>query len=286
MYPLPAWTWKYSPLYKYEVTALISNQRFDKECIKHVDRIRGLIEQHVVISEQPSLIETFIRESKHEHAGAAVTDHEVLENVKTLFIAGSDTTSVTITWIAYLLILHPLWRDKLRVEVDAVLGGRHKIPCTNEQVAQLVHVHAFVKEALRLYTAAPFIGIQLLSDTESYTCANGLIILPSDTIFLGVDGCLRNSTVFPSPDTFNPARWLVDTATLCKMEQYFMSFGSGPRVCPGQGLAYLECAMATAALVSHFDMTLDCPVSEIKRVLAFTASANKLPIIFHMRADA
>ena len=58
---------------------------------------------------------------------------------------------------------------------------------------------------------------------------------------------------------------------------------TGPRVCPGMGLAYLESTMATVALISHFDFALACPMDEIQRVMMFTVKANKMPITLTKR---
>ena len=67
----------------------------------------------------------------------------------------------------------------------------------------------------------------------------------------------RDASVFPSPDTFLPERWL-DTSTnaadLFKMAQHMMPFGTGARVCGGQNFALGMMRVVVAAVVRNFDV--------------------------------
>lgn len=62
-------------------------------------------------------------------------------------------------------------------------------------------------------------------------------------------------TVFPSPLTFDPTRFL-DPEIKKSTEKYFVAFGKGARSCVGRELAILELTMAIANLVYRFDMRL------------------------------
>ena len=67
----------------------------------------------------------------------------------------------------------------------------------------------------------------------------------------------RDSSVFPSPDTFLPERWL-ETSTnapeLFKMAQHMMPFGTGTRVCGGQNFALAMMRAVVATVVRNFDV--------------------------------
>jgi hypothetical protein len=45
----------------------------------------------------------------------------------------------------------------------------------------------------------------------------------------------------------------------------------------------MEGVCAIANLLKSFDMALDCPENEIKRVVNFTATLNKLPLCIKKR---
>jgi cytochrome P450 len=51
-------------------------------------------------------------------------DRSLRDQLLTVFFAGHETTASSLSWIHYLLDRHPAARDKLRGEVDAVLGQR------------------------------------------------------------------------------------------------------------------------------------------------------------------
>ena len=308
LYPFPGWTWKYSPLYKYEKVAREHNIRFHNECNKYVMRIRDIYEKRKnhpqYMDMKLSLTEILIREAeKHNKERTAnrstvsnnnnstdssgtiptFTDADILDNIKLLFIAGTETTATILCWVVYLLCAHPYWQERVHAEVDEVLLGADGIT-SNEEVANCFIITAVMKEALRLYTPAPVVGLQL-TDSKPYTCAcNGMVIQPSDTIFINIDGCLRNN-IYEHPDEFNPNRWLTSTrAQIQRMDEDFMTFGYGPRICPGLGLAKSEIIIATANIFHVYRVELGCPIEEIQRVLRFQARPNKIPLIFSKRS--
>jgi cytochrome P450 len=67
----------------------------------------------------------------------------------------------------------------------------------------------------------------------------------------------RDASIFPSPDTFLPDRWLETAGNkeeLARMNQYMMPFGVGSRVCGGQNLAQVMLRIAVATVVKNFDI--------------------------------
>ena len=94
---------------------------------------------------------------------------------------------------------------------------------------------------------------------------------------------MKDPDVYDNPEEFNPSRWLVaeqNPAKLLLMEQTFSAFGFGPRVCPGQFLAFAEVVACMAAIVRNFNFKISCPVNEIQRI---TGKINKLPLILEKR---
>lgn len=54
----------------------------------------------------------------------ALTDSDVVEECKTIFFAGTHTTSAMLTWTAVLLAMHAHWQEAARDEVFRVCGPR------------------------------------------------------------------------------------------------------------------------------------------------------------------
>lgn len=67
---------------------------------------------------------------------------------------------------------------------------------------------------------------------------------------------LFDPNIFPSPNTFNPDRWLEAEERGMRLDQYLVTFSKGSRACLGINLAHSEMYLGIAALVSRFDMEL------------------------------
>jgi cytochrome P450 len=69
----------------------------------------------------------------------------------------------------------------------------------------------------------------------------------------------RDSSIFPSPSTFLPDRWLETTSPdnteqLMRMQHHLMPFGMGSRICGGQNLAMIMLRVTVAAIARNFDV--------------------------------
>src|ERR671916_3391162 len=63
-------------------------------------------------------------DAEDAETGERMADQEVLDEVKTVFAAGHETTANALTWTWLLLSEHPETGEKLKTELDAALGGR------------------------------------------------------------------------------------------------------------------------------------------------------------------
>ena len=62
--------------------------------------------------------------SVDEQGSGGMTDRQVRDEALTLFLAGHETTATALTWTWYALSQNPEVEEKLRTEIDAVLGNR------------------------------------------------------------------------------------------------------------------------------------------------------------------
>ncbi|KAI4246660.1 MAG: hypothetical protein L6R42_009839, partial [Xanthoria sp. 1 TBL-2021] len=63
-------------------------------------------------------------------------------------------------------------------------------------------------------------------------------------------------------DDFKPERWLGNLETVTQMDQYFLSFGRGPRNCIGRNIALVMLNTLIPELVLRFDFILINPEEE------------------------
>src|ERR671939_194556 len=91
-------------------------------------------------------------DAEDAETGERMTDQQVLDEVKTVFAAGHETTANALTWTWLLISEHPEVGEKLKTELDAVLGGH--LP-TLSDVAYLRYTRQVFEELMRIYPAVP-----------------------------------------------------------------------------------------------------------------------------------
>lgn len=176
--------------------------------------------------------------------GSSIDHGAVVGNVSTMLLAGEDTTSSALSWLAWLLARHPQALQRAQEEVRRVAPDAAAL--TIEQMDQLEYIDACAHEAMRLKPPAPFIPLQANRD-----CVVGDVQLPKDSIVWCV---LRHDSVSESrlrdAAAFDPQRWLDGSPA----RQLAMPFGAGPRLCPGRYLSLLEIKVAMACLLGRFNL--------------------------------
>lgn len=288
-FPLPRWLWKLSPLYRYEVDGLAANARMTTACQHMIDRTRQKILQHPEEKSYTLLASLLRKESEGGLNMNSDSDQIIIENVKLFYVAGTDTTSVAISWFPYYLTKYPQVAEKVRQEADAFYQKYN--PHTQQsfdgtELQEMKYIEAFLNEVLRLSSPASSLMLQSALTKENVTLQCGLVVHPADRIFINLDTMNLDPQVFEDPQEFNPDRWLTsDKEKLMKMEKTFATFGHGPRICPGMTVALMESKFALVALTHYFNITLDCSHEDIQRVMTFTSSPNKLPVILTPRDD-
>ncbi|KIY02004.1 uncharacterized protein Z520_02142 [Fonsecaea multimorphosa CBS 102226] len=175
-------------------------------------------------------------------------------------LAGSHTTSSSLTWIVWRILANPEIHQKLNQELDDALGtkDRHAVP-PHSKLDNLSYLNCIIKEGLRIDTSVP-------GSTPRYVPPEGAVLLgdyklPGGTIVsIQAYTTHRQPDVFPDPDRFWPERWLDETP---EMRHLYVPFGAdGPRKCIGIHLAYMELRVILAALFHRFDLRFAGPVSD------------------------
>lgn len=176
----------------------------------------------------------------------------------------------------------PEVKAKVREEAERILiQGRHYKDIvdfvTYEAVAELKYCAAIGKEVLRRFGPVPVLSLEVEDLEGDVEITKDLHLRKGDLLWMNIEYVNNHPEVFaPDPRAFRPERWLIDADQLAKMDASFLTFGSGPRICPGMNLALNEMIPAVALFGYYFDLDLACPANEIERVVNFTATANKM----------
>lgn len=70
-----------------------------------------------------------------------------MDEYKTFFFAGHETTALTLCWALPLLALHPEWQSILREEIERVSGGR---PFDSDVLSKLTEANHYLLEEIKM----------------------------------------------------------------------------------------------------------------------------------------
>ena len=190
------------------------------------------------------LLSTLLR-ARDEDDGSGMTDAQLLDEVRTIFLAGHETTALALTYAMYLLAMNPEAQGRLHAELVAVLGGR---PPAYEDLPRLTYARNVVTEAMRLYPPADVLGREAVVD-----CVVGGVPVPrGTTVFMSQWVMHHDPRYFPDPDRFDPGRWTPEFERALPRFAYF-PFGGGPRFCIGQSFATAEAVLVLASVCQQFE---------------------------------
>ncbi|KAF2822688.1 cytochrome P450 oxidoreductase [Ophiobolus disseminans] len=159
------------------------------------------------------------------------------------------------TLFAMAMILHPEWQDKVRAEIDEVVGDEMLDLKHNPQLPIL---RAAIKECVRWKSTVPLGVPRLLDEDYSYDGYH----FPAGAVVHVLDIALsQDATLYVDPDKYNPDRWLSASSpnykgplTVHPRLKGHHIFGRGKRACPGQDLAEAELLVFCGNLVKCFTL--------------------------------
>lgn len=207
--------------------------------------------------------------------GQPMSTAQLLDEIRTLYLAGHETTATTLSWTWLLLSQNPACYAQLEAEIEQVLAGRTP---TADDIAQLPYCNAVIKESLRCY---PVAWITQRIATEDVTIS-GYRIEAGTFIFLSPWIVHHDARWYDKPEAFIPERWLKDKSEQPRREAY-IPFGGGPHICLGNGLAMMEGVLLLATLLQRYHISV-LPEHLVERELAGTLRPkNGIPVRFTAR---
>ncbi|NXS10020.1 CP3AC protein, partial [Neodrepanis coruscans] len=210
-----------------------------------------------------------------------LSDEEILAQSLIFIFAGYETTSSTLSYIAYNLATHPDVQQRLQDEVDANLPN--KATPTYSAITQMEYLDMVVNECIRLYPAGGRIERVCKETVE----LNGVTIPKGMVVTIPAFVLHRDPEYWPEPDEFRPERFSKENKE--RIDPYtFLPFGAGPRNCIGMRFALLVVKVAVVVLLQnfYFKTCKDTPIPLVLDTKGFMQP--KKPIVLKMvpRAQA
>ncbi|KAM5262665.1 steroid 21-hydroxylase [Ctenodactylus gundi] len=164
-----------------------------------------------------------------------------------LFVGGTETTAITLSWAVAFLLHHPEIQRRLQEELDLELGpdlSHSWIPYKDRM--RLPLLNATIAEVLRL---RPVVPLALPHRTTRATSIFGYDIPENTVVIPNIQGANLDETIWERPNEFWPDRFLESGKSPREL-----AFGCGARVCLGEPLARLEIFVVLAHLLQAFTL--------------------------------
>jgi cytochrome P450 len=164
--------------------------------------------------------------------GHRFSDEDIVSHMIFVLMAAHDTSTITMTTMAYYLAKHPEWQERVREESRAL--GKETLDF--EDLDRLVSLDLVMKECLRLVAPVPGLPRETVKDTSvlGYHVPAGTMVTISPNVNHHI------ADYWPDPDRFDPERFSADRRE-DKIHQYaWEPFGGGVHKCIGLHFGGME----------------------------------------------
>ncbi|XP_065338079.1 cytochrome P450 6B1-like [Cloeon dipterum] len=195
------------------------------------------------------------KQSNAESVSNRLTDDDLMAQTAVFFLAGFETSALTLSTICYELSRNLEIQNRAQSEIDFILAGSNgNLSHEALKEMKLRCSSGWILEALRKYPPA---GNLMRVCTENYIIPNTEVLVEKGTMLLIPSYSLQNDPkYFPNPEIFDPERFWGENSK-GKSQFVHLPFGEGPRHCIGQRFAFVQIKMALAIVLSKFRLTLN-----------------------------
>ncbi|KAH6884051.1 cytochrome P450 [Coprinopsis sp. MPI-PUGE-AT-0042] len=165
----------------------------------------------------------------------------------------SDTAIASLAMFFIAMMRWPDVQRKAQEHLDRVLEGR--LPrALDEHNKRLNYITALVRELVHWASPTP-IGVPHKADKDDIF--RGYFIPEGTTIIANEGAMLSNEQDYPNPQEFIPERFLDAEGDMSKVvrDPATVVFGFGRRECPGSHIALSTLWLATASILSVYDIS-------------------------------
>lgn len=184
--------------------------------------------------------------------GAPLTDEQVCDDIVALFVAGSESSAIALSWVWVALAQHPHVAEEVVREVDAVVGRDRP---RYEHIRKLNYTQMVLKEVLRIYSVGWAVPRVALEDDV----IDGVAVPAGATLAISPYLTHRLDSVWPDPHRFDPTRFTPER-NRSRHPLAYVPFGSGVHQCLGEAFFGQEAALIVAAILGHYRVELAAPV--------------------------
>ncbi|KAJ1747983.1 hypothetical protein LPJ79_004873 [Coemansia sp. RSA 1821] len=169
-----------------------------------------------------------------------------------LLVAGTDTTSNTLSWTLMQLLHHPAIMRRLQTDIREAFPDPSQTVRFEEAREKLPFLTAVIYESMRLHPAVS--GYLTRVVPQNGTTLGSHYVPHLTEICISFAACHRDPETWNSPDLFDPWRFMGPEAEHNKRN--ILAFSSGVRMCIGRNLAWIELYTVLANILRRYRFSL------------------------------
>ncbi|KAF9529748.1 cytochrome P450 [Crepidotus variabilis] len=280
---LPQWILQF-------ITNNVPNRRLEQ--LRKTSAVASKVAQRLIDEKAEALISgkgnrdvmsLLVQANVSENEKTRMSNDEMIAQMRTLLLAGYETTATSLNWILLEIARHEKVQTRLRQEIhekEGEIRARGDAEFTAADFDSMPYLTAVLKEGLRYHPAAYSTYREAAKDDilplhTPITTRSGKIIteipVPKGTkVVTSINGYNRHKAVFgPDSHVFDPDRWLtpgrVEKAASVGVYGNLLSFAAGVRACIGWRFAVLELQAFIVELVGQFEISLTPEALRVRR---------------------
>jgi cytochrome P450 len=216
------------------------------QAVQTIDRVVYRVIADCRAGKNENTLLSMLLGARDEAGGEQMTDLQVRDEVASMFLAGYETTSLALTWACAYLMRQPELLQRLRAEVDGVLGTRTP---TFEDLPKLTFTRQLVQETMRLRSSV----WQLMRTVVKDDTIDGVHLTAGTQVMIMIHAIHQHPEIWPDPTKFDPERFTPDAVSQ-RHKYAWLPFGAGQRVCIGRDFALMEAQLALAMLTQRYGL--------------------------------
>uniref|UniRef100_A0A7N0TAY7 Cytochrome P450 n=2 Tax=Kalanchoe fedtschenkoi TaxID=63787 RepID=A0A7N0TAY7_KALFE len=182
--------------------------------------------------------------------GHELTRMEIRAILLVMFIAGIDSSVITLEQTMKELVKNPRIMRKLQQEIRSVVGNKSEIH--QSDLSRMEYLKCVVKETLRLHV--PPMVTRQASDKDSKL--GGFQIPANAAVLINMWAIHMDPATWDRPLEFLPERFLNTRYDFTGQDDKYFPFSLGRRICPGVQFAMFSIEYALAHVLCWFDWEL------------------------------
>lgn len=254
---------------------LPGKRRFRQALARFDEVVYRIIEESRQVEEPQNHLLAMLMNAVDAETGEGMSTKQLRDEVATIFLAGYETTSISLAWATHILAEQPDIQAKVQAEVEACLGDRQP---TFADLPRLAYTRMVIQEAIRVRPPVWFLPRVAANDDEI-----GGYAIPAGSQVMSMNYLVHHHPDFwPEPHVFNPERFSPEQET--RQHRFaWVPFGAGQRMCVGRDFALMESQLALAMLVQRFEIAAAPGASPILKPSTTLRTRQPLKVMMRPR---